>query len=62
MKSTPALREIDLYRQYLKYVLRDLAVIIFPLHCKLQVCQIPNHLILRTFGHKFRLRSPRITL
>ncbi len=25
MKSTPALREIDLYRQYLKYVLRDLA-------------------------------------
>jgi hypothetical protein len=40
MKSTPALREIDLYRQYLKYVLRDLAANIFSI--TLQITGVSN--------------------
>ncbi len=43
-------------------MLRDLPKNKAALQGKLQVCQISIYLILGTFGHKLRLRSPRITV
>ncbi len=43
-------------------MLRDLLEKIFPLQQKIEVCQNAIYLILSTFGHKLRLRSPRITV